>query len=96
MKSWNICGAERWSSWESPEPIQQRSDLRKTIRVRPLPIAEGNYYGTRLSTVLLIERDTGKVLFVERDIWMKVEESGGVRLGSKEDQRIFRFTIGEH
>ena len=64
------------SSWQPQDcTISQRSELRKTVQVSPMPLptVSGNLsspapYGTRLSTVLLV-RNNGHVLFVERDIW---------------------------
>jgi len=48
------------------------------------------YYGTRLSTVLLIRRN-GDVMFVERDIW-KMENSEVVKM-NKDSERVFRFML---
>jgi len=62
----------------------------------PLPVpvttANGKYYGTRLSTVLLVKK-TGEVTFVERDIWMLDATTGEpIRLGTDND-RITRFQL---
>jgi uncharacterized protein with NRDE domain len=40
------------------------------------PSSVATYYGTRLSTVLLV-RNNGEVLFIERDIW-KLGDGGDV------------------
>ncbi|KAG7087931.1 hypothetical protein E1B28_011977 [Marasmius oreades] len=94
-------------SWKSPEPLTERSQLRNTVEVVPLPATWGSgraeYYGTRLSTVLLIRRD-GQVTFIERDIWKlvdgKVTRWGG-NIGNSNNksptntpsERTFRFQL---
>ncbi|KAF8157921.1 NRDE protein-domain-containing protein [Crassisporium funariophilum] len=72
-------------AWHPPQAIAHRSELRNTVHVTPVPIildGSGNttpaYYGTRLSTVLLI-RKNGDVLFIERDIW-ELKDGGPVKL----------------
>lgn len=50
-----------------------------------------DYYGTRLSTILLVKRD-GSVLFVERDIW-KLDKSGSAVRGDPRDDRVFKFEL---
>lgn len=49
------------------------------------------YYGTRLSTVILVRRD-GQVLFAERDVW-KLSPEGDVAEAKSEDDCMFRFQI---
>ena len=52
-------------------------------------------YGTRLSTVLLV-RNNGQVLFIERDIWKLVGDHGGVPVKSDpptERKYIFKLDI---
>lgn len=106
-------------SWKNqPAPVANRSELRNTIHVEPIPVplsdtpssatqsSEGtisdkpghpppqpanNYYGTRLSTVILIRRD-GSVVFIERDIWALDGRGGVVRRDFGHD-RVFRFQI---
>jgi uncharacterized protein with NRDE domain len=39
------------------------------------------YYGTRLSTILLV-RNNGQVLFIERDIWKLGDSDDGVPVKS--------------
>ncbi|KAF8887161.1 NRDE protein-domain-containing protein [Infundibulicybe gibba] len=84
-------------AWQSPEPISERPQLRKTVHVAPIPIiVEGspnmtnNFYGTRLSTILLIRPD-GQVLFVERDIW-KMQDGKPVK-ADPSSERTFRFQL---
>lgn len=91
---------------------QQRSEIRKTIQIQvspmpmPSPTASGNNnnnnnsqsvapYGTRLSTVLLV-RNNGQVLFIERDIWELGKDEGGVPVKSEpptERKYIFKLDI---
>ncbi|KAG8987864.1 hypothetical protein FRB90_003098 [Tulasnella sp. 427] len=86
-------------SLHASEPITQRSDLRNTIRVEPFMLpntsASGltKMYGTRLHTFLLVKR-TGEVTFVERDAWMQGGGGGEGELGSKDNDRVFRFVVG--
>lgn len=49
------------------------------------------FYGTRLSTVILVRRD-GQVRFLERDIWM-LDKDGGVVRGDKSRQRDYSFSL---
>ncbi|KAJ7578154.1 NRDE protein-domain-containing protein [Mycena floridula] len=81
-------------SWQSPDAVSERSQLRNTIQVNPIPIilgdAEPRYYGTRLSTVLLI-RKNGQVLFVERDIWKM--DHGKVSKGDPASDRVYQFPL---
>ncbi|KAG8925611.1 hypothetical protein FRC02_009541 [Tulasnella sp. 418] len=90
-------------SLQNPAPPTSRYDLRKTIRVPPIKIESHNasglgatsgprYYGTRLSTVILITRK-GEVLFVERDIWKLDVDGGQPVMGSHSDDRRFRFSL---
>ncbi|KAJ3574137.1 hypothetical protein NP233_g1961 [Leucocoprinus birnbaumii] len=67
----------------------------------PPPLAPGSehYYGTRLSTVLLVRRDDS-VLFVERDIWRLGKDGKPERLDYGESrgeseikQRVFEFKL---
>jgi len=86
-------------AWHPQQPITKREDLLHTVQVLPVPIIldgpAGNpipiYYGTRLSTVLLVRKD-GEVLFVERDLW-KCGASGGPYKADPPTERRFRFTI---
>ena len=62
--------------------------------MQPLKLEEGEtgrWYGTRVSTVILI-RDDGDVVFVERDIG-ELGPDGQARRGTGE--RRFRFTAGD-
>lgn len=85
-------------TWKCTIP-PDRSALRNTIEVEPLVVSSEpspdtiprKYYGTRLSTVVLVARD-GSVLFVERDIWTLDPEGRPVRADAAK-QRVFRFHI---
>ncbi|TFY64912.1 hypothetical protein EVG20_g5788 [Dentipellis fragilis] len=76
-------------------PPTTRHALRTAIHVSPLALeplsGPAGPYGTRLSTVVLVRRD-GRVLFVERDIWM-LDETGKVVKGGKEGERVWRFHV---
>ena len=51
------------------------------------------YYGTRLSTVLLVRRD-GSAAFVERDVWTLDAATGApARATPAGRDRVFRFQI---
>jgi hypothetical protein len=62
--------------------------------------AKADYYGTRLSTVILVRRD-GSVLFVERDIWSlpvqegKHEDARPTKCEPASRDRTFRFHLAE-
>ncbi len=63
-----------------------------TPSLSPDAAADGpDYYGTRLSTVLLIRKD-GRVLFVERDIW-QLDSDGNPKLADPRGERIFHFNL---
>ena len=49
-------------------------------------------YGTRLSTVLLIRND-GSVLFIERDIWHLGQDGNPERVKHSTKQRVFEFEL---
>lgn len=75
------------TSWQPQDcTISQRSELRNTVQVPPIAIStiSGNlpstFYGTRLSTVLLV-RNNGQVLFIERDVW-KLGDATGVPINA--------------
>ncbi|RPD62580.1 DUF833-domain-containing protein [Lentinus tigrinus ALCF2SS1-6] len=92
-------------TWKNEHAPVDRSELRNTIQVEPIPLppasfppvteqatpSSKSYYGTRLSTVLLIRRD-GSVTFIERDIWT-LDESGAVVKRDLGHDRVFRFQI---
>ena len=88
-------------SWHPEGKNTNRKDVQATIQVIPVPVLpdgsagsnRATYYGTRLSTVLLVRKD-GEVLFIERDMW----ELGGDGLPCKADpptERRFRFTMSK-
>ncbi|EJF63273.1 hypothetical protein DICSQDRAFT_55616 [Dichomitus squalens LYAD-421 SS1] len=98
-------------TWTSEKAPVDRSELRNTIHVKPLRVplhtmpegaggATGTppshlYYGTRLSTVILIRRD-GHVTFIERDVWTLDDSRGGEGAVPKRDSggdRVFHFQI---
>jgi uncharacterized protein with NRDE domain len=93
--SWQLI---RRSSWKSSEPPETRAQLRNTIMIDPLALApkphaastEPRYYGTRLSTVVLVSRETNRVTFIERDIW-GLGGDGKPVMGEVHQQREFRF-----
>ncbi|KAI0657260.1 DUF833-domain-containing protein [Cubamyces menziesii] len=86
-------------TWKSEHAPLDRSELRNTILVDPLLIGAEessdercpNYYGTRLSTVILIRRN-GTALFIERDIWT-LDDQGRIARGDPQHDRVFRFQI---
>jgi len=69
-------------AWQPQDTISQQSELSNTVQVSPMPLStvSGNlaYKGTRLSTILLV-RNNGQVLFVERDIWKLGDEGVPVK-----------------
>ncbi|KAI5123135.1 hypothetical protein M0805_000838 [Coniferiporia weirii] len=85
------------------KPPANRFQLRTSIQILPLcmsasllpdaPAIGPEYYGTRLSTVLLVQRD-GSVTFIERDIW-KLNEEGNLTRGDPKDTRVFRFRLDD-
>lgn len=78
-------------TWKSDHPPSARSELRNTVQVEPFVMHEiYGYYGTRLSTVILIKR-TGEVLFIERDRWKLVDAKPV--LSDPTSQREFRFNL---
>ncbi|KAF8626003.1 hypothetical protein AX17_006726 [Amanita inopinata Kibby_2008] len=85
-------------AWRYPEPVTERAHLRNTVHVAPVPISlvanpatsAAAWYGTRLSTVLLIRRD-GELHFVERDIWQLVD--GKVSMAPPSSSRVFHFKL---
>ena len=68
--------------WRADPPPHTRGELRNTIAVAPLPLRltppePDRAYGTRLASVVLVQRD-GSVLFVERDMWeLGRDDDGG-------------------
>jgi len=94
-------------AWQPQDcTISQRSELRKTIQVSPVPLPLSSTttttsgrnlppsvapYGTRLSTVLLV-RNNGQVLFIERDIW-KLGDGGVPVKPDPPTQRKFIFKL---
>lgn len=90
--------------WQPDPPPANAVGLRNAIQITPLRVSatlapdssssEPIYYGTRLSTVVLVRRD-GSVLFVERDIW-KLDDRGSLVRGRPKDDRSFRFDLRGH
>lgn len=78
------------------KPVE-RSDYRNFIQIEPVrvssrsPGAPDVYYGTRISTVILIRRD-GRSLFIERDIWTLDGEKKVTKADAKK-QRVFRLRL---
>jgi uncharacterized protein with NRDE domain len=89
--------AVRRISWRSAQPPEDRSQLRNTILIDPIPISpktsggQSEYYGTRLATVILVKRD-GSVTFVERDVWKLGHNHDPIK-GISDEQRTFQFTV---
>lgn len=60
------------------------------------PPVGAEWYGTTLSTVLLVKRGVeGEVLFIERDVWMLPEEGGKPTKDHGRPDRVFRFLTGQ-
>ncbi|KAJ3771625.1 NRDE protein-domain-containing protein [Lentinula raphanica] len=79
-------------TWKCPAPVTNRSELRNTVEVAPIPITleSTKFYGTRLSTVVLVRRDM-HVTFIERDIWKEV--NGKVERMPASSERKFCFKL---
>ena len=80
------------SSWQ---PQGGTISQQSTIQVSPIPLSTGSgnlsYKGTRLSTILLV-RNNGHVLFIERDIWKLGD--GGVPVKSEPpSERKYNFQL---
>jgi len=77
------------------EAPKSKNELRGAMRVNPLPIHFGDafhgWYGTRLSTVILI-RHNGSVVFRERDIW-GLNTAGEPILGDPKNDRSVTFWL---
>jgi len=93
-----------WQPQDGSTTISNRSEeIRKTIQVSPMPsssTASGSNnnnlpsvapYGTRLSTVLLV-RNNGQVLFIERDIW-KLGDAGVPVKSDPPTERKYNFKL---
>jgi len=74
---------------------QTRDELRGALRVDPLHVNVGagiqGWYGTRLSSVILIRHD-GSVIFRERDIW-SLNAAGEPVLGDPKQDRKLTFWL---
>jgi hypothetical protein len=93
---------------QSPNSIEELKDLREHIFLPPIdmhhfgthratptsaaPDAVEKWYGTRLSTVILVRRATGEVLFVERDRLkadsLRVQPKSSSEVGSAEGLNV--------
>ena len=100
MASWGMCHPNPHTtdnltptsgSTTHPDPIQSRDDLKKTISVTPHHLLS-DYYGTRLSTVILVKR-TGEALFVERDAWVTKGPDNHLEKGDPQNERRIRFHV---
>ena len=58
-----------------------------------MPDALPEFYGTRLAQVILVRRD-GRVMYVERDVWMLDIGTGAPKRAGKADMRSFVFRLG--
>ncbi|EIN12811.1 DUF833-domain-containing protein [Punctularia strigosozonata HHB-11173 SS5] len=81
--------------WCTAIPPRERAEHRNTIHIEPYPVAfdpthATDFYGTRLSTVILVRRD-GKVLFVEREPWRLSD--GVLQKQQPPDEHVFRMQI---
>lgn len=88
------------SSYRPAPTVHSPDDMTRATRVQPFAIdsavatdlsnvrAGTRWYGTRVSTVILV-KDSGEVLFVERDI--AVLEGGQPRPGNNNNERKVRF-----
>ncbi len=79
-------------------PLKSLADAKRCTCLQPIRIgknpeqplkaeSKGRWYGTRVSTVILV-KENGEVTFVERDIG-ELDEEGEARRGDGE--RVFRF-----
>lgn len=81
-------------------PVTSAKDLFRATRVQPVIIGSdpsapptdsqvegGRWYGTRVSTVVIV-RDDGHVVFVERDIAL-LDQSGKVQQGHDERRVVY-------
>jgi uncharacterized protein with NRDE domain len=83
------------------EPITNADDVahlmaefKKRIfipKVNGKPLGNGASYGTRTSTVILVDKDD-KVTFVERD-WYESDDSGSYRECNPPPNRLFSFQL---
>ena len=71
------------------EPIQILDSLDPSVKFEGPSTRD--YYGTRLSTVILVRRN-GSVLFIERDIWVRDADGSAVR-GDPKRARVYRFRL---
>ncbi|KAG8737223.1 hypothetical protein FRC10_008455 [Ceratobasidium sp. 414] len=76
-----------WSKSISPEPVPASKHAAPDLKSQ-----QADYYCTRLTTVVLVRRD-GKVDFVERDIWQKMEGRAEPVRADKMSQRRFSFQV---
>ncbi|KAH7322054.1 NRDE protein-domain-containing protein, partial [Rhizoctonia solani] len=89
-----LCQVMRYN----PTKPTTRYSLRTTISVPPIPVEPGawsntDYYGTRLTSVILVRRD-GSVTFVERDVWVQKNGVGELeKCSDASSQRRFDFQI---
>ncbi|KAG9078051.1 hypothetical protein FRC06_008557 [Ceratobasidium sp. 370] len=76
-----------WSTSIAPERVPASQHAAPDLKSR-----RADYYCTRLTTVVLVRRD-GKVDFVERDVWQKVEGEAEPVKADKTSQRRFCFQV---
>ena len=63
------------------------ADAQRSTLLEPKEVAQGRWYGTRVSTVVVV-MDDGECVFEERDV--SVQDQDGVRMG--DGKRRFRFS----
>jgi uncharacterized protein with NRDE domain len=83
------------SRLRTANPPSVREELRTTVEVDPIQVTLGaglsGWYGTRLSTLILIRKD-GNVLFRERDIWT-LSATGDPIHGDGNNDRLLEFSL---
>ena len=72
--------------------VESEMDVRSSVLIPPFDMMPPHkaWYGTRAQTILLVERSTGQLTFVER---VAYESKGGIVKWSG-DKKQFSFTIG--
>ncbi|KAG8707383.1 hypothetical protein FRC11_007477 [Ceratobasidium sp. 423] len=79
----------KWSKTVNPP-----NEVPASVNAAPALGSEDrtDYYGTRLTSVLLVRRD-GRVTFVERDVWVQKETGDPEKSLDSSSQRRFDFQL---